>query len=87
MPGLKRRQEVCGERVCSSEIPYVVEAELFPLSEGRMCAVAMRDGVAPPESETASRTQGRYRDPGGPAGSIGLVTDGGAAQGRTVVLR
>jgi hypothetical protein len=64
-----------------------VEAETVWSVEGRVCAVAKRDGDAPPGSWTASRTKGCRRNPGGPAGAVGMVTDGGVAQGRTEVLR
>jgi len=64
----------------------VVEAEAVPVAEGRMCAVATRDGDAPPGSQAASRTNGHHRDPGGPIGAVGMVADGGGAQGQTGVL-
>jgi hypothetical protein len=73
-------------RVVSLEIVKIAGAELFPYSEGRVCAVDMRDGVAPPGSRTASRAKGRLRNPGGPVGSVGLVADGGAEQGKTRAL-
>jgi hypothetical protein len=85
--GLKRRQGSCGVRVVSLESQKMAEAELLPVNEGSMCAVAKREGAAPPGSWTASRTKGHFRNPGGPAGSIGLVADGGVAQGRTGALR
>ena len=64
----------------------VVEAEAVPVAEGRMCAVATRDGDAPPGSQAASRTKGHYRDPGDPTGAVGMVADGDGAQGQTGVL-
>jgi hypothetical protein len=64
----------------------VVEAEAVPVAEGRMCAVAKRDGDAPPGSKAASRTKGHQRDPGGPTGAVGMVADGEGAQGQTGVL-
>ncbi len=67
----------------SSEMLNVVEAEWVPNHEGSMCIVDMRDDVAPPESWTASRTKGHFWNPGGPAGSVGVVADGGATQGTT----
>jgi len=73
--------------VVSPEIVNVVEAETVPVVEGRVCAVAMRDGDAPPGSWTASRSKGCHRNPGGPAGSVALVGDGGAARGESGVLR
>ena len=73
-------------RVVSLEILKIAEAELFPYSEGRVCAVVTRDGVAPPGSRTASRAKGRLRNPGGPVGSVELVADGGAGRGKTRAL-
>jgi len=67
----------------SPVIPNVAEAELVPFSEGSMCIVVKRDGDAPPGSRTSSRVKSHPRDPGDPAGSIGLVTGGGAWQGIT----
>jgi hypothetical protein len=63
----------------------LVEAELMPYNEGRMCIVAMRDDATPPESRNASHTKGRLRDPGGPVGSVGLIAGGGTKQGKTGV--
>jgi hypothetical protein len=63
-----------------------VEAELVPVNEGSMCVGAKRVGIAPPGSWAASRTKGCYRNPGGPTGSTGMVTGGGAAQGKTGAL-
>jgi hypothetical protein len=67
----------------SSEMLNVVEAEWIPVHEGSMCIVVMRDDVAPPGSWAASRTKGHLRNPGGPAGSIGMVPDGGTSRGMT----
>jgi hypothetical protein len=67
----------------SSEMVNVVEAEWVPVHEGSMCIVDMRDGVAPPGSWIASRTNGHFRNPGDPAGSVGVVANGGATQGTT----
>jgi len=67
----------------SSEIWNVVEAVRVPIHEASMCIVDMRDEVAPPESCAASRTKGRFRNPGDPTGSIGMVPDGGTSQGMT----
>ena len=72
-------------RVVSLERLKVVEAETVRSVEGRVCAVAKRDGDAPPGSWTASRAKGQRRNPGGPAGAVGLVTNGGLARGRTEV--
>lgn len=74
-------------RVVSLESWKVVEAETFRDVEGRVCAVVKRDGDAPPGSWAASRTKGRRWNPGGPAGAIGMVADGGVARGRTKALR
>lgn len=62
----------------------MVEAETVSEVEGSMCVVAMRDGVAPPGSRTASRWKGQRRNPRGPAGAVGMVADGGALRGKTV---
>ncbi len=74
-------------RAFSPERVKIVEAETFPFVEGIMCAVAMRDGDAPPGSWTASRMKGLSRNLGEPAGSVGEAADGGAAQGVTVAQR
>ncbi len=73
-------------RAGSPERMKVVEAEAVPVAEGRMCAVVTRDGDAPPGSKAASRTKGHHRDPGDPTGAVGMVADGGGAQGQTGVL-
>ena len=73
-------------RAVSPERMNVVEAEAVPVAEGRMCAVAKRDGDVPPGSKAASRTKGHHRDPGDPTGAVGMVADGGGAQGQTGVL-
>ena len=73
-------------RKVSLEISDVVEAETVMEVEGCMCAVARRDGDAPPRSRTASRAEGRRRNPGGPTGATGLVARGGALQGKTIVM-
>src|SRR6266478_4485479 len=83
--GSKRRQGLCGVRAGSPERMKVVEAEAVPVAEGRMCAVATRDGDAPPGSQAASRTKGHHRDPGGPIGAVGMVADGDGTQGQTGV--
>ena len=83
--GPKRRQESCGVRRVSPERVNVVEAEAVPVVEGSMCAVATRDGDAPPGSWTASRTKGQRREPGDPTGSVGLVAGGGSSRGTTEV--
>jgi hypothetical protein len=74
-------------REVSPERLNVVEAETFPVVEGIMCTVTMRDGVAPPGSWTASCTKGLFRNLGEPAGSVAEIVDGDAAQGVTIVLR
>jgi len=73
-------------RVTSLEILKIAEAELFLYSEGRVCAVDTRDGDAPPGSRTASRAEGRFRNPGGPVGSANMVAGGGAERGKTRAL-
>ena len=85
--GPKRRQGSCRVRVVSFESEKVVGAEPVVNGEGNMCVVAMRDGVTSPESGTASCTKGHLRNPGDPAGSVGLVTGGGAARGETRARR
>lgn len=50
--GPKRRQGSCRMRKVSLEIGDVVEAETVMEVEGCMCAVARRDGDAPPGSRT-----------------------------------
>jgi len=74
-------------REVSSERSKVVGAEPVANGEGSMCAIAMRDGVTPPESGTTSRTKGHGREPGGPVGSAGLVSGGGVVRGKTGVRR
>jgi len=81
----KRRQGSCGGRAESPERVKVVEAEAVPVAEGSMCAVAKRDGDAPPGSQAASRTKGHHRDPGDPIGAVEVVSDGGKARGQTGV--
>ena len=51
----------------------VAEAELVLCSEGSMCAVVTRDGVAPPGSKAISRTKSCRRNLGGPAGAVGVA--------------
>ena len=85
--GLKRRQGPCGVWRASPESCKVAEAELIPYSEGSMGIVARREDVAPPGSWITSRMEGHLRNPGGPTGSLGLVAEGGVAQGRTGVRR
>ena len=74
-------------RAVSPERMNVVEAEAVPVAEGSMCAVATRDGDAPPGSKAASRTKGHHRDLREPTGAVGVVTDGDVAQGETRVPR
>ena len=74
-------------RIVSPERWKVVEAETVLSVEGRVCTIAKRDGDAPPGSWTASRRKGRRRNPGDPAGAVGMVTDGGVARGRTEAPR
>ena len=70
-------------RAVSPDRVKVVEAEAVPVAEGCMCAVARRDGDAPPGSRAASRTKGQRRDPGDPTGAVGMVADGGVSRGPT----
>src|SRR5258708_12427393 len=81
--GLKRRQGSSGGRVVSPERVNVVEAETVPVVEGQVCAIAKRDGDAPPGSRTASRTNSHHRDPRGPIGSVGVVAGGDVSRGTT----
>jgi hypothetical protein len=67
--------------VVSPEMWKIAEAESFPSNEGSMCAVAMRDGDAPPGSWTASCLEGHRRNRRGPTGSAGLVSGGGGWRG------
>ena len=69
-------------RAGSPERMNVVEAEAVPVAEGRMCAVAMRDGDAPPGSKAASRTKGHHRDPGDPTGAVGWSLTGIGHKGK-----
>ena len=72
----------------SLESCKIAEAELVPISEGSMCAVVMRDGVASPGSRAGSRIEGHRRNLRGPTGSAGMVSGGGGQQGTAgVVLR
>jgi len=81
--GLKRRQEPCGVWQVSPEILSHAVAGLVPISQGNRESDAMRVRLSPPGSWTTSRTDSRRRDPGDPAGSVGVVTDGGRARGMT----
>ena len=83
--GPKRRQESCGVWKGSPERLNVVEAETVPVVEGHVYAVDMQDGDAPPGSWIASRTKGHRRDPGDPAGAVGIAADGGSSRGKTEV--
>ena len=74
-------------RVVSPERSKVVEAEAVWYVEGRVCAVVMQDGDAPPGSWTASRAKGQRRNPGDPVGAVGMVADGGVTRGRTEASR
>jgi hypothetical protein len=66
----------------------IAEAEWVPVHEGSTCAIAMRDGVAPPRSKTASRMEGIRRNMRGPTESAGMVADGGGRRGAAgAVLR
>ena len=65
----------------SPEMWKIAEAESFPSDEGSMCAVAMRDGDAPPGSWIASCLEGCRWNRRGPTGSAGLVSGGGRRRG------
>jgi hypothetical protein len=69
----------------SLEMLNVAKAEWVPVHEGSMCIVDMRDGDASPGSWSASRTNGRYRNPRDPVGSGGVVAAGDDARGKTEV--
>ena len=64
--GLKRRQRSREDWERATKFRNVAEAELVLCNEGSMCAVAMRDGVAPPGSMASSRAKGWHRNLGGP---------------------
>ena len=64
-----------------------MEAETVPVVEGHVYAVVTQDGDAPPGSWIASRTKGRRRDPGGPAGAVSIVADGESPRGKTEAAR
>ena len=63
--------------VLSLERFKIAEAELVASSEGSMCTIARRDGVAPPGSWAASCMEGHRWNRRGPTGSAGLVSGGG----------
>jgi hypothetical protein len=65
----------------SHENVNVTEAECVRVHEGRMCAVAMRDGVAPSGSKAVSRMESKHRNMRGPTGAAGLIPGGGWRQG------
>ena len=72
------------ERADHQEIQAkVAEAELVASSEGSMCAIATRDGVAPPGSWAASCMEGHRWNRRGPTGSAGLVSGGGRRRGKS----
>lgn len=75
-------------QILSLERWKFAEAELVPSNEGRMCAIAMRDGDAPPGSWAALWIEGHRRDLRDPIGSTGLVSGGGEQRGTAgAVLR
>lgn len=59
---------------------------MFPLHEGNMSIVVMRDGVAPPGSKAGSRMDSSHRNMRGPTGSAGMVSRGGRQQGTAGVV-
>lgn len=64
----------------------LAEAQLVICNEGNMCAVAMRDGDAPPGSKASSRTKGLYRNMGYPAAAGGAEPPGANSEGRPKLL-
>jgi hypothetical protein len=66
--------------VLSLERFKFAEAELVASSEGSMCAIARRDGVAPPGSWATSCMEGHRWNRRGPTGSAGLVSGGGGGK-------
>ena len=71
--------------VVSPEMWKLAEAEFFPSNEGSMCAVAMRDGVAPPGSWITSCLEGHRWNRRDPTGSAGMVSGGGGRRGAATV--
>ena len=67
----------------SLERRKVAEVELIPINEDSMWVIAKRDDFAPSGSRTTSCTKGNRWNLGGPTGSRGVVTTGGAARGKT----
>ena len=55
----------------------------FPSSKATCTPSLLQDGDAPPGSWIASRTKGHRRDPGDPAGAVGIAADGGSPRGKT----
>lgn len=66
----------------SLESSNLAEVELIPGHRSRTWIVAMRDGLAPPGWEAASRMKGDLREPGGPIGSIERSTMGATCKGQ-----
>jgi hypothetical protein len=69
--GPKCRQGPCRVRDRASKGGRSRRPSWLPNSEGSMCAVGRRDGVAPPGSKAGSRTEGDRRNMRGPPGSAG----------------
>src|SRR5436189_4369228 len=65
----------------SLEMWKIAEAEWVPVHEGSTCAIATRDGVAPPGSKATSRMESIRRNMRGPTGSAGMVAGGGGRRG------
>lgn|ERR1035437_8964624 len=74
--GLKRRQGSCGVREVSLEMKEIAGAEPFITVEGNRIAVEMPGSILPPGSWSASRTKGRCRNLGGPAGAAEMYSTG-----------
>lgn len=55
---------------------------MFPIIEGRMWTIAMRDGPASPGSVAVSRLKGSHREPGDPTGAIDWSSMGTSRKGR-----
>src|SRR5882762_1741286 len=64
----------------SLEMWKITEAEWVPVHEGSTCAIATRDGVAPPGSKAGSRMESIRRNMRGPTGSAGMVAGGGGGE-------
>jgi hypothetical protein len=59
----------------------IAEVESVPTLEDSTCAIAMRDGVAPPGSIAGSRMNSIRRNLRGPTGAARMVSGGGWRRG------